>query len=136
MDSAERVHQHLLTTHGDLVETVLACADVVAADVDQPADRRVVTASLEMALREADAFPRFADAIHTTAEALEFDLPAEPVAAPPYVVVTARGPMLRATVDEGRLVVLFRAFERTPEGYVRVDRTPASTVEVSFHGVD
>ncbi|PSP78103.1 hypothetical protein BRC81_08640 [Halobacteriales archaeon QS_1_68_20] len=133
MNVADRAREHLLTTRGDLVETVLSCADDVAAAVDEPADRETVTAALEHALEDETAFPRFVDAIHTTAETLKFDLPADPVAAPPYVVVTARGPMLRVTVDQGRLVVLLRAFERTPEGYVPAGRSPDAAVEVEFH---
>jgi len=44
-------------------------------------------------------------------EATGYDLRASPVAGPPYVVVTSCGPVLRATIDPGRLVIRFDAFE-------------------------
>lgn len=133
MDIAERAREHVLDAHRGLVETVAACGSKAAADLPTPADRRVATARLELALREAGVLTDLVGVVRSTAAALELDLPAEPVAAPPYVVVTARGPMLRATVDAGRLVVLFRTFERTPGGYVPADVTPESAVEVTFH---
>lgn len=133
MDVAERTRDHVLAAHRDLVETVLDRADRAAADLSTPADRQVVTARLELALREADLLDALVGVIRSVADELGFELPAEPVPAPPYVVVTARGPMLRLTVDPGRLVVLLRAFERVADGYVRADADPAAAIEVTVH---
>lgn len=123
----------MLDHHGDLVGTALACADEVGKSVPTPAGRQVVTTRLKRALREAGAFPEFVGVVWTAADALDTELPAEPVAAPPYVVVTARGPMVRATVEPGRVVVLVRCFERADEGYVRGEATGADAVEVTVH---
>jgi hypothetical protein len=63
-------------------------------------------------------------------------LQAEPVAAPPYVAVTSVGPVLRATLPGGRLVVTVRVFavERGSEGTdgaagVRYTRGPEMAAE-------
>lgn len=133
MDVQQRVREHVLETHRDLLDTVLTCADEVAGSVSLPADRRVVTTHLDRALREAGAFAGFVAIVKTAADAMDADLPAEPVAAPPNVVVTGRGPMVRVTVDAGRVLVLIRAFELTAEGYVRADLQPIEAVEVTFH---
>jgi len=112
---------------------VVATGAAAAADVPAPAERRVVETRLELALREDDLPGRLVGVLRDTVDALGFDLAAEPVAAPPYVVITARGPMLRATVDAGRLVVLVRAFDRTAAGYVPASADPDGAVDVTFH---
>ena len=66
-------------------------------------------------------------------------LRAEPVAAPPYVVVTSVGPVLRATLDEGRLVVTLRVFAvERPDAlgawYVRRGQSAADVVDVAVRG--
>jgi hypothetical protein len=63
-------------------------------------------------------------------------LQADPVPAPPYVVVTSVGPLLRATLEAGRLVVTVRAFrvERGDGGtrYVRDATDPSAAVAVEL----
>lgn len=74
-------------------------------------------------------------------EAAGYDLPATPVPAPPYVAVTSTGPVLRATVEDGRLVVRIDCFEvvRGVDGagepgvvYARTATEPPAALSVSF----
>lgn len=55
------------------------------------------------------------------------------VAAPPYVVVTSRGPMLRATLDECRIILLIRVFSVDTGGPVRYERTKELDLDVRFN---
>jgi hypothetical protein len=127
---------HLLAERRDLVATVLDCADAVAADWDgdttSDADR--VGPLLRATLARAGVIERLPNALRECVAAAGGQLRAEPVAAPPYVVVTSTGPLLRATLDGGRLVVTLRAFrvERGDAGprYVRDATRVAAAVEV------
>jgi hypothetical protein len=109
---AARVREHLREERGDCLSTVDRCADAVAAGWDGPAttDREAVVPPMTAALRRTgvhDEFPAvLADAVAAAGETLR----ARPVAAPPYVVVTSVGPVLRATLDDARLVVTLAAF--------------------------
>lgn len=135
----------LLDAHADLVEAVCESADAVAAAAGAPTDGEAIVRPLTAALRETGALERFPAALADAVDATGRSLPATPVAAPPYVVVTSRGPVLRATLSDGRLVVSIRAFavERPePESgsgsgsaearYVRASGDPAETVDVAF----
>lgn len=125
-DVPDRVRAALRDEHPDLVAAVAECADAVAAawDGDDAADRAAVVPPFRAALGERGVLAAAPDALATAADAAGFALPAEPVAAPPYVVVTSRGLALRATTDGGRLVVTVEAFavERGDDvRYVRAD---------------
>lgn len=131
----ERVERYVRDRHADLLESTGAAADEVAAgwDGDWTADRSAVVGPLESALRERDLLDRFPAVLAGAVHAAGFDLPATPVAAPPYVTVTSRGPVLRATVAEGRLVVALAAFEVERDGGVRYVRATGDPVEAAFH---
>ena len=62
-------------------------------------------------------------------------LSADPVAAPPYVVVTSEGVLLRATLDD-RLLVRVRVFGLSTDArgpvYERVNETPETAVAVTL----
>ena len=117
------VRAHLLDAHTDLLDAVLACADVVADswDGDATPDRAGVLDRLPAVLAEA-------------VDALGAELPAQPVAAPPYVAITSVGPVLRATLDAGRLVVTIHAFgiECDPTRYVRGPADPNVALAVEL----
>lgn len=113
-DDAALVREHILAEHADLLGTTADCAEAVAAgwDGDATADREAVVPPLRAALERTGVLGRLPALVHSAAAALDAPLPAEPVAAPPYVVVTATGPVVRATFpDRGRLVVEVGAFE-------------------------
>lgn len=132
---AAAVRERLLSTHEPTIRRVLDCADAVAAtwDEDGATDRAAVAEPLERALEDAGVLERLPDVLASAVAALGAELPAEPVAQPPYVAVTSRGPMVRATLSAGRLVVTIRAFrvERDPGiRYVRDAESPAAALVV------
>lgn len=98
--------------HRDVIAAVDRCADAVASAWDGGrTDRRdAVVDPLRAKLSGAGVTVDLADVLGDVVDAAGRDLPASPVPAPPYVVVTSRGPILRATLEEGRLVVRFDAF--------------------------
>jgi len=140
-DRAARARRHVLDHHADTTETVLACADAVAETWDGEASNRPTTTDpeavahpLRAELEAAGAWERLPDVLAGAVRAADCTLSAPPVADPPYVTATSRGPMLRATLPEGRLVVLVAAFavERDPTRYVRRATTPAAAVTATF----
>ncbi|WP_435066003.1 hypothetical protein [Halobaculum sp. EA56] len=144
-DPVEAVRERLLADHGPLFDAVDACADAVAArwETTGPdgrpatADRDAVVPAMCGALAAADALDRLPGLLATGADALGVDLPASPVAAPPYLVVTATGPVVRATLPgAGRLVVSVRVFavDRAGEepAYRRIDATAREALSVEL----
>lgn len=114
------------------------CADAVVAawDGDGTADREALVGPFERRLREAGVHSSLPAVLTDAVAAAGYDLAADPVAAPPYVVVTSTGPLLRATVADGRLVVAFRSFAVDSDGdgvrYVRRDAAAEDVLEVSL----
>lgn len=134
----DAARDHLLTERRDLVVTVLDCADAVAAGWDGEAttDADRVGPPLRAALARAGVLERLPVVLRECVAAAGGRLQADPVPAPPYVVVTSVGPLLRATLEAGRLVVTVRAFrvERGDGGtrYVRDATDPAAAVAVEL----
>ena len=130
------VREYVLHSHGELLETVLACADGVAAswDGDATTDRERVVEPFEQALDERGVTDRLPTLLAGVVDTLGEDLSAQPVAAPPYLAVTSVGPVLRATLADARLVVTIRVFaiERDPTRYVRGAATPSEALAVAF----
>ena len=130
------VYESLLENHGELLTATLACADGVAEawDSDATTDRKRVVEPLERALDGAGITDRLPTLLVDAVDVLDEELPAEPVAAPPYLVVTAVGPVLRATLSSARLVVTIRVFdiERDPTRYVRGAASPAAALAVAL----
>ncbi|OLZ41186.1 hypothetical protein A6E15_09380 [Natrinema saccharevitans] len=99
--------------HASIVSAIDACADAVAEpwDTARTTDVDAVTDGLHRALEETGILERLPGVLAGAVDATGHELRARPVAGPPYVVVTSRGPVLRATIDPGRLVIRFDAFE-------------------------
>lgn len=97
----------------------------VAASADAVADRRTgerVADALAAELRSRGVLADLPAVLAAAVDAAGGELQADPVAAPPYVAVTSRGPLLRATLDGGRLVVTLQVFRVTAGGeYERID---------------
>jgi hypothetical protein len=128
------VREAVLAEHASTVERVLACAEAVADTYDSPpTDGRELARTLERALSAADVLPALPGVLVTAVDAVDGTLPASPVAAPPYVVVTSRGPVLRATLSDYRLVVTLCTFEteRDPRRYVRGPSDPSAALSVA-----
>lgn len=122
------VRGYLLDEHADLVGTVLDCADAVAAGWDGVAttDRDRVVPPLRAALERAGVLDRLPVVLDGCVAAAGGELSTRPVAAPPYVVVTSRGPMLRARFKDGRPTEA----DRSP-GPTEADRSPGSRLVVT-----
>jgi hypothetical protein len=118
-----------------VVETVASAADGVAAAWEGPAttDR---SAAVDALARELGPHERALVALLDPAvTAAGRRLRATPVPAPPYYAVTARGPLLRGPVADGRLLVGLDVFavERGEQTrYRRREDSPAESVRVEF----
>jgi hypothetical protein len=129
------VREYLLGERRAWVETACDCATATAAgwDGDATADRDRVVPPFRAALDRAGALAAAPDVLSGCVAAAGATLAADPVAGPPYVVVTGEGLLLRATLDT-RLLVRVRTFtlRRGPDGprYVRVGETPEAAVRV------
>lgn len=130
-DVADVARAHVLAEHRELVGTVIDCADAVASGWDGAAtvDRERVVSPMRATLDRAGVLEALADVLVDAADAAGYELSAPPVAAPPYVTVTSRGPMLRATVDPGRLVVTIAVFDVERGDDVSYTRTAAEPEE-------
>lgn len=120
----EAARECVTTEHVDVVAAVGACADAVADSWDESttSDGTALAGRLESCLAESGTLDALPGVLAAAVRAGGGTLPAEPVASPPYVAVTSRGPVLRATLGEGRLVVELRAFQLTDENrYERRD---------------
>jgi hypothetical protein len=136
---ATAAERRVRADHAALLDGVAACADAVASSWPEwtpsgptdgsTADRATTTRDRVVPpLRTLLAERGLLDACRATlADALDAtgtELPATPVAAPPYVAVTSVGPVLRATLPAGRLVLTLGVFEVEraadgPPAYVR-----------------
>ncbi|GAA0463570.1 hypothetical protein MUK72_08035 [Halococcus dombrowskii] len=136
MNREQAVHGAVLDDHGSLLETILDCADEVVASWDNEGttERRHVVEPFKNALADRDVTGRLPALLVDAVAALGEELPAEPVAAPPYLTVTSVGPVLRATLADARLVMTIRVFaiERDPTRYVRGAATPAEALIVAL----
>ncbi len=129
LDDVERV---LREEHERLLRVVGQCADAVAAewDGDSQTDRDSVVPSFARALDGSGALSRLPRALADAVTATGRPMPAPPVAAPPYVVVTGEGVVLRATVGTERLVILLRTFDVVADDPTRYVRTGDVSVEI------
>ena len=138
--TADAAREHVLAEHAAVVETVVDCADAVAAgwDGDSTPDREAVVPPLRATLDRAGVLDRLPGVLAGAVSAAGHDLAAPPVAAPPYVAVASRGPVLRATVGDRRLVVTLAVFGIDRDGtgggdgvrYRRTGETPDEVVAV------
>lgn len=146
-DPAAAAREHMLAERADTIEATLAAADAVAADwsgLDDgrpaTADRDALVDDLRAQLDDCGVLETYPETLAAAVDAAGHALPATPVAAPPYVVLTSTGPVLRGTVDDGRLVVRIDCFAivRDPSGvdapvaYARDGASPGEVLSVSF----
>lgn len=134
------VRKRILAEHDRVVRAVVAAADRVADDWDgdHATDRAAVAEPLAADLADRDLGGSLVAALVDAVDAAGFEVRGDPVPAPPYLAVTGRGPVLRATVDGGRVVVVLAVFavRRTDRGvrYVRTGSTPEAVVSVEYRG--
>lgn len=139
-EPAERARTRVLEAHGDVIEGVVGAAAVVASGWPdaETADRAAVVEPLSRELDRRGLRERFPAVIADAVAAAGYALQAQPVAAPPYAVVTSTGPVLRATVPAGRVVIGIRVFdvERDPVRYRLRSVDPADALSVEVAGGD
>lgn len=122
--------------------TVADAADAVSTgwDGDSTTDRTQVVDRLADRLRADGTASRLVEIAPLVATTLDTALPAEPVAEPPYYVVTGRGPLLRVSLpDRGvRVVVGLVVFEvEAGEATPRYRRTEEPIrIDVSLEPID
>jgi len=111
-DPIDTVVERLRTAHREVLAGVVAAAATVADgwDGERTGDRAAVVEPLRAALDEAGLIERFPDVLADCVRAVDREPPAEIVPRPPYVAITSVGPVLRATLSDGRLVATLRAF--------------------------
>lgn len=134
---AAAARECVLTDHAAVVAAVGASAAAVettahAADTERRHrfdDGSAVADALQSALAARGVLGQLPDVLAAAVDAAGGTLSAAPVAAPPYVAVTSRGPVLRATLDGGRLVVGLRVFRLTDGN--RYERRGEVAVEAS-----
>jgi len=130
VSDTERVRRRLHADHAETLDRVWRVADAVAAEwASPPTDRAAVVDPLERQLAD-DTLTDLLELLSTAVETLGESLPADPVPAPPYLAVTATGPVLRATLSERRLVVELRAFAVDRDGDRATYRRGDDTVRV------
>jgi hypothetical protein len=140
MDCA-RARERVLADHRDVLEATVDAADAVAADPGALAEGATLRRRLRERLAERDLFGRYPVVLRTAVAAAGSDLAADPVPAPPYVVVTSTGPLLRGSTATGRLLVAVRTFAACDRGefetdsrtrYRRTDGSVADALDVRW----
>lgn len=173
---AAAAREHLLAEHGETLQAVLDAADAVATgDPESQGDatgeggdaefgsaaagwlrlddgrlatpnRDALVPVFRAVLDDRGVLDELPELLAAAVDAAGYELPATPVPAPPYVAVTSTGPVLRGTVEDGRLVVRIDCFEvvggvdwenygESRENdivYARTVMNPAAALSVSF----
>ncbi|WP_247000258.1 hypothetical protein [Halosolutus gelatinilyticus] len=129
-DARRRIQEE----HAAIVDAIDRCADQVAApwDTSRTTDSERVVRSLRAGLESSGALERLPIVLADAVAAAGAELPAPPVSAPPYVVVTSRGPVLRATIGAGRLVIRFDVFDVVRDPGPAYRRRNGVKIEVSL----
>ncbi len=131
-DPATAAAAYVRSEHAALIEQVGACADAVATKAGPFRDGRRVATVLEATLRDRGLLDRLVPVLRGALEAAGLTPVATPVAGPPYVVVTSRGPLCRASTSTGRLVVSIRVFDVERGDRIRYVRTEDDLVVASL----
>jgi len=102
------VRRRILEEHRDTVAAVVEAGTAVASALDdQPVtDGGRVRRPLDAVLTDRGLKTPLLDLLVTGAQALDATVRGRPVAAPPYLVVTSRGPLCRGTLADGRRLVV------------------------------
>ena len=119
-----------------MIDETIEAATIVARgwDGESTDDRDEVVGPMTEELRSRGFVDRCPAIIADAAAAAGVDLPSTPVPASPYVSVASTGPVLRATVPGGRLVIQFRVFcvDRRPVRYHRRPGRPSDVLDVEY----
>ena len=102
--------------HAGVCSAIEVCADTVADSWATPAavGGRAIVDPFRTRLERTGVLEALPGVLADLVVTAGYRLSAPPAPAPPYVVVTSRGVILRATIEPGRLVVELEAFELDP----------------------
>lgn len=132
-DVQERVRSEFDGMLADLVDAGREVADSWGDDAVSSA--AMVSAPLEEAIRGRGLAEALLGSLGAGAAALDSEVQGRPVPAPPYLVVTSRGPLCRGTLADGRrLVLTFVLFvvDRRPSRYRFLDPRPEECLDVNL----
>jgi len=126
----------MLEEHHGTVAAVLEAGTAVASGLDgrTATDGNRIRQPLDRLLEDRGLRARLLALLPTGADELGTTVRGRPVAAPPYLVVTSRGPLCRATLADGtRLVVELSVFSvaRRPRQYRFRDPTVEECLQVT-----
>lgn len=107
-----RIRRYVRSEHGDVLRAIRDAADGVAPEPGAAvgSDREAVVEPFRAALEESDVLSTLPGVLSDVVDETSHELPASPAAAPPYVVVTSTGVVLRVALPPGRLVVAMEPF--------------------------
>jgi len=127
MTTAESaVRARVFDTHRETLRSLIDAGRTVAASWSgrRATDATAVRAPLERVVEKRGLNGALLEMLRVGVDALGTDAKGTPLPAPPYVVVTSRGPLCRVTVSDGRrLVIAVELFEvdRAEPSYRFVD---------------
>lgn len=134
---ADRVEARVREDHAEFVDAVVAAGRITARswDGETTDSRSAVVEPFQRTLEETGVLDAATVVLADAVDAAGGSLRADPVPNPPYVAVTSRGLVLRATTDVGRVVVTVAPFavERDPVRYVHRDADPSDLLAVDVH---
>lgn len=124
VEPAETVAAAIQDRHPHEIAGISAAAETVAESWEGwvVSDRTQVVDPLRTRLTNQGILESLPTVIETAADVLGAELVASPVPAPPYVVITSRGPVLRGTLPDTRVVItvaVFRVDRGAPVTYRR-----------------
>jgi len=133
----EGVPSRVLAEHRATIEAVVDAGATVAEAIDRwpVTDGETIRLPLERLLRERGLLTPLLCTLDTGADAVGTEIQGQPVAAPPYLAVTSRGPICRATLAEGRRLVIevsLFAVTTRPRRYQFREPDPETCLQVSL----
>lgn len=133
----DRVRRRLVATHRETLAATVDAGGAVARawPADRVADAGAVRRPLETVLRERGLVTDLLDLLEAGAGVMDASIQGSPVPAPPYLAITSRGPLCRATLSGGdRLVVRVALFGVGPEPprYRFLDPDPEECLRVQL----
>lgn len=135
----EEIRRQLLAAHPETIRDVVDTGTAVSTAIEQwpVMEGDAITIPLERLLRHRGLQTPLLATLETGAEAIGEEIRGAPVAAPPYFVVTSRGPLCRGTLADGRrLVITFELFEvaTRPRRYHFCDPGPEECLQITLTG--
>lgn len=135
----ERIRRRLLAAHSETISDTVDTGAAVADTIEEwpVTDADTIRAPLERLLRDRGLGTPLLATLETGAEAIGEEVRGAPVTAPPYFVVTSRGPLCRGTLADGRrLVIAFELFEveTRPRRYRFCEPDPDGCLQTTLAG--